>query len=102
MVLSHYLAHDYVPETTDGDDNSIRTTEDMEKYESLHCREFAHTRIYDVNLFERVGLDEELVVGLNPPTGVDKQHESREARSLYPSALQLTRALRLEFIGRAT
>jgi hypothetical protein len=42
------------------------------------------------------------VVGLNPPTGVDRQHESREARSLYPLALQLTRALRLEFVGRAT
>jgi hypothetical protein len=32
--------------------------------------------------------------------GVDRQHESQEARSLYPSALQLTRALRLEFVGR--
>jgi hypothetical protein len=42
------------------------------------------------------------VVGLNPSTGVDRQHESWEARSLYPSALQLTRALRLEFVGRAT
>jgi hypothetical protein len=42
------------------------------------------------------------VVGLSPPTGVDRQHESREARSLYPSALQLAHALRLEFVGRAT
>jgi hypothetical protein len=32
----------------------------MKKYESLHCQEFAHTRIYDVNLLERVGLDEVL------------------------------------------
>jgi hypothetical protein len=32
----------------------------MEKYESLRRREFAHTRIYNVNLLERVGLDEEL------------------------------------------
>jgi hypothetical protein len=32
----------------------------MEKYESLHLLEFAHTHIYDVNLLERVGLDEEL------------------------------------------
>jgi hypothetical protein len=59
---SHYLAHDDVPEATDGDDISICTTEEMEKYESLRHREFAHTRIYDVNLLERVGLDEE------PPT----------------------------------
>jgi hypothetical protein len=58
--LSRYLAHDDVPEATDGDDISIRTTEEMEKYESLHRREFAHTRIYDVNLLERVDFDEEL------------------------------------------
>jgi hypothetical protein len=31
-----------------------------QKYESLCCREFAHTRVYDVNLLDRVGLDEEL------------------------------------------
>jgi hypothetical protein len=42
------------------------------------------------------------VVGLNPPTGVGRQHNSREARSPYLSALQLTRTMRLEFIGRAT
>jgi hypothetical protein len=30
-----YLAHDEVPEATDGDDISIRTTEEMEKYKSL-------------------------------------------------------------------
>jgi hypothetical protein len=57
---SRYLAHVDVPETTDGDDISTCTTEQMEKYESLHRREFAHTRIYDVNLLERVGLDDEL------------------------------------------
>jgi hypothetical protein len=44
----------------DGDDISIRTTQEMKKYESLHHREFAHTRVHDVNLFERVGLDVEL------------------------------------------
>jgi hypothetical protein len=41
----------------------------------------------------------ECVVGLNPPTGADMQHGSREARSLYPSFLQLARVLRLEFVG---
>jgi hypothetical protein len=46
--------------------------------------------------------DYQIIVGLNPPTGVDRQHESREAQSIYPSALQLARALRLEFVGRAT
>jgi hypothetical protein len=57
---SHYLAHDNISEATDGDDISICTTEEMELCESLHHREFGHTRIYDVNLLERVGLDEEL------------------------------------------
>jgi hypothetical protein len=56
---SHYLAHDDVLEATDGDNISIHTTEGMEKYEFLRRREFAHTRIYNVNLLERVGLDEE-------------------------------------------
>jgi hypothetical protein len=32
----------------------------MEKYESLHHREFGHTHVYDVNLLERVGMEEEL------------------------------------------
>jgi hypothetical protein len=56
---SRYLAHNEVPEATDGDDISIRTTEEMEKYKSLHRREFTYTRIYNVNLLERVGLDKE-------------------------------------------
>jgi hypothetical protein len=45
---------------TDGNDISIRSTEEMEKYESLCQREFGHTRVYDVNLLERIGMDEEL------------------------------------------
>jgi hypothetical protein len=57
---SHYLAHDDVSAATDGNGISICTTEEIEKYESLHHRDLAHTRIYDVNLLERVGLDEEL------------------------------------------
>jgi hypothetical protein len=57
---SHYLAHDDIPEATDSDDISIRTTEEMERYEFLCHREFAHTHVYDVNLLERVGMDEEL------------------------------------------
>jgi hypothetical protein len=44
----------------DGDNISIHTTAEMEKYVSLRHREFAHTHVYDVNLLERVGLDEEL------------------------------------------
>jgi hypothetical protein len=57
---SRYLAHDNIPAATDGDDISIRTIEEMEKYKSLRHREFAQTRVYDVNLLERVSLDEEL------------------------------------------
>jgi hypothetical protein len=60
MGSSCYLGHDDVPESTDGNDISIRTTEEMGKYESLRHREFTHTDVYDVNLHERVGLEEEL------------------------------------------
>jgi hypothetical protein len=56
---SRYLAHDDIPAAMDGDDISIHTNEEMEKNESLCHREFAHTQFYDVNLLERVGLDEE-------------------------------------------
>jgi hypothetical protein len=55
-----YLAHNDIPMATDGDDISIRSTEEMEKYESLHQREFGHTHVYDVNLLKRVGMNEEL------------------------------------------
>jgi hypothetical protein len=55
-----YPTLDDVPMATDGDNISIHTTVEMEKYESLCHREFAHTHVYDVNLIERVGLDEEL------------------------------------------
>jgi hypothetical protein len=44
----------------DSDDISIRSTEEMEKYESLHQQEFGHTRVYDVNLLKRIGMDEDL------------------------------------------
>jgi hypothetical protein len=60
MGSSRYVSHDDIPAATDDDDISIRTTKEMEKYESLHRREFAHTHVYDVNLLERVALDEEL------------------------------------------
>jgi hypothetical protein len=60
MGLSRYLAHDDVPEATDDNDISIHTTKEMEKYDSLRHREFAHTRVYVVKLLERVGLDKEL------------------------------------------
>jgi hypothetical protein len=57
---SCYVAHDDVPAAMDGDNISICTTKEIEKFESLRRREFAHTSIYDVNLFERVGFYEEL------------------------------------------
>jgi hypothetical protein len=55
-----YPAHDDFPMATNGDDISICSTEEKEKYESLHQREFGHTRVYDVKLLDRVGLDEEV------------------------------------------
>jgi hypothetical protein len=45
---------------SDGNDISIHSTEEMKKYESLRQLEFGHTHVYDVNLLERVGMDEEL------------------------------------------
>jgi hypothetical protein len=60
MGSSRHLAHDDVLVAMDGDNISICTTEEMEKYESLHRREFAHTHVYDVNLLGRVDMDEEL------------------------------------------
>jgi hypothetical protein len=44
---------------TDGDDISICSTKEMKKYEPLYQREFGHTRVYDVNLLERVRMHEE-------------------------------------------
>jgi hypothetical protein len=55
-----YLANNDITMASDGDDISICSTEEMEKYESLHQREFGHTRVYDVNLLKRVGMDKEL------------------------------------------
>jgi hypothetical protein len=58
----HYLAHDDIPMATNSDDISICSTVEMEKYESLRQREFGHTRVYEVNLLERVGMDKELLL----------------------------------------
>jgi hypothetical protein len=58
--LIRYLAHDDVPMAIDGDDISICNTKEMEKYESLRHQELGHIRVYDVNLLERAGMDEEL------------------------------------------
>jgi hypothetical protein len=44
----------------DDNDISIRSIEKMEKYKSLHHREFNHTHVYNVNFLESVGMDEEL------------------------------------------
>jgi hypothetical protein len=60
----------------------------MEKYESLHYCEFAHTHIYDVNLLERAGLDEELTTILRT-IGWGK---------LYDEPRQCLRLLTLEFL----
>jgi hypothetical protein len=86
--LSHYLAHDDVPDATNSDDIPIYTTAEMEKYESLRHRECSHTCIYDVNLLERVGLDEEL------PTIL----QTISWGKLYDEPHQGSRLLTLEFI----
>jgi hypothetical protein len=58
--LSCYLAHDDISDATDSDNISICTTKEIKKYESLHHQQFTHTHVYNVNLLEMVGLDEEL------------------------------------------
>jgi hypothetical protein len=78
-----YLAHDDVPMATDGNAISICSTEEMEKYESLHQREFGHTRVYDVNLLERVGMDKELplillTIGWGKPYGGDQMTQATD------------------------
>jgi hypothetical protein len=85
---SCYLALDDVPAPTDGNDISICTTREMEKYESLHHREFAHTRIYDVNLLDRVGLDKELPIIL----------QTISWEKLYDESHQGSYLLTLEFL----
>jgi hypothetical protein len=55
-----YRTHDDVRMAMDSDDISICSTEEMEKYESPCQREFGHTHVYNVNLLEGVGMDEEL------------------------------------------
>jgi hypothetical protein len=85
---SCYLAHNNIPVATDGDDISIRTTEEMEQYESLLHREFTHSRVYDVNLLERVGLDDELLIILRT-IGWGK---------LYDEACRGLRLLTLDFL----
>jgi hypothetical protein len=57
---SCYPAHDDVSMAIDDNNIPKYTTAEMEKYEPLYYREFVHTRVYDVNLLERIGLDEEL------------------------------------------
>jgi hypothetical protein len=44
----------------DDTDISICTHEELVRFEFLHCQEYAPTRIYDVSLLERVGMDLEL------------------------------------------
>jgi hypothetical protein len=60
----------------------------MEKYKSLHHRELAHTRIYDVNFLERVGLDEELSTILR----------TIDWGKLYDEPRQGSRLLTLQFL----
>jgi hypothetical protein len=88
--LRRYLAHDDVPAAMDSDDISIHTSDLMEKYESLRRREFAHTHIYDVNLLERVGLDEELSIILRTISWGKLYDEPRLGSRLLTLAFLMT------------
>jgi hypothetical protein len=77
-----YLVHDDIPKATNSNNISIRTTKEMEKYESLHHQEFVHTHVYDVNLLERVCLDEELTTILRTVGGGKHDDEPRLGSSI--------------------
>jgi hypothetical protein len=51
MGSIRYLAHNDVPMATDGDDISIRSTEEQG---------FGRTLVYNVNLLQRIGMDKDL------------------------------------------
>jgi hypothetical protein len=88
MGSSHYLARDDILAATDDNDISIRSTEKMEKYESLRRRELAHTHVYDVNILDRVGLNEELTT----------IHQTFGWEKLYDEPHLGSRLLTLEFL----
>jgi hypothetical protein len=58
--LSHHPVHVEMPLIDDDNDISIRSHKELTRFESLRMQEFAHTRVYDVILLERVGLHIEL------------------------------------------
>jgi hypothetical protein len=72
----------------DDNDTSIHSDEELAKFESLHMREFAHTRVYNVSLLERVGLDIEV------PTVI----RSIGWGKLYDEPRSGSRILTLEFL----
>jgi hypothetical protein len=57
---SHHHVHVEMPPIDDDNDISIRSHEQLARFESLRVWEFAHTRVYNVSLLECVGLDIEL------------------------------------------
>jgi hypothetical protein len=54
---SDHPVHVEMPLIDDDDDISVRNHEELARFESHFMREFAHTRVYNVSLLERVGLD---------------------------------------------
>jgi hypothetical protein len=49
-----------MPLIDDDNNNSIRSNEELARFESLHVQEFALTQVYNVSLFECLGFDIEL------------------------------------------
>jgi hypothetical protein len=49
-----------MPLIDDDNNNSIRSHEELARFESLHVQEFALTQVYNVSLFECLGFDIEL------------------------------------------
>jgi hypothetical protein len=59
---SHHPVHVEMPLIEDDDDISLHSHEELARFESLRVWEFADTRVYDVSLLERMGLDIELPI----------------------------------------
>jgi hypothetical protein len=58
--LSYSTAQTGGCKIVDGDDISIYTPKELERWESLRVQEFVHTRVYDVNLLKKGEIDIDL------------------------------------------
>jgi hypothetical protein len=87
-LVSHHPMHVEMPPIDDDNNISIHSQEDLAWVESIHVREFAPTRVYDVSLLEHMGLDIQL------PTVI----RSIGCGKLYDETHSGSRIMTLEFL----